>query len=179
MKKYILLIAMVLLFVSCGTSSTPDPTKEKTVKSAKKESLEAIDFTLTGLDGEQYTLSDYRGQVVIIDFWATFCPPCRDEIPHFIDFHTRYKDEGLIILGIGLDREEKLAPFSKSMGINYPILIDDRKTSSAYGVKSIPTTFILNREGEIVKKFVGFSPGLEKEMEKEILPLLKREKGIE
>jgi len=157
LKKYVSLVAVItLLLISCGGTNNGSQAgnDEKNVNLAP-------DFTLVDLDGNEHTLSNYRGKVVIIDFWATYCPPCRLEIPHFIQFYNDYKDDGLMILGIGLDGETKLKPFSKEFGINYPILIGDRATAMNYDVRVIPVTFILNKKGGIKKKIIGYAPGYE------------------
>lgn len=177
MKRYLFLLILILVFVNCGGSSNPSTsrsnkeTKRKQLAEEKNLNL-APDFTLVDLDGNEHTLSNYRGKVVIIDFWATFCPPCRLEIPHFIQFYNKYKDDGLVILGVGLDREEKLKPFSKAMGITYPILIGDMATAEKYGIQPIPTTFILNRNGEIKDKIIGYAPGYEDKIRASFLKLL-------
>ena len=168
MKKYVSLLAVItLLLISCGGTNNGSSTRndEKNVNLAP-------DFTLVDLDGNKHTLSDYRGKVVIIDFWATYCPPCRLEIPHFIQFYNDYKDDGLIILGIGLDGETKLKPFSKEYGINYPILIGDLATVGKYGVRPIPTTFFIDRNGEIKNKIIGYAPGFEDSIKASFLKLL-------
>jgi len=157
LKNYTLFAIIALLLISCGGENN----SESMVGEEKKIVNLAPDFTLVDLNGNEHTLSNYRGKVVIIDFWATFCAPCRLEIPHYIQFYNEYKDDGLVILGVGLDGEEKLKAFSKAMGITYPILIGDRATAKKYGIQPIPTTFILNRKGEIKDKIIGYAPGYE------------------
>jgi len=162
LKRLVLFLFIILLFVDCGKPSTPKSRKNIEKRQTEQKILNiAPNFTLLDLDGSKHTLSDYKGNVVIIDFWATFCPPCRIEIPHFIEFYDEYKDRGLVILGVGLDGEEKLRSFRDAMRINYPILVGDRATSIIYGVQAIPVTFILNSEGEIIKRILGYAPGYE------------------
>ena len=102
--------------------------------------------------GENVKLSDYRGKVVVLNFWATWCPPCRHEIPDFIAAQKRYHDRGVEFLGIALDDEgsEVVAPFVKSHGINYPVLLDNGEVFKLY-VESdaIPSTFFIDRQGKI------------------------------
>lgn len=133
----------------------------------------APDFTLKGVDGNDLNLSSLKGKVVIIDFWATWCPPCREEIPGFIELYKKYKDQGLEIIGISVDKDEnKLKKFVTDNGVNYPIVSFTKDVTEAYGgIQSIPTTFILDHQLNIVGKHVGFvEPAA---FEKEIEPLLK------
>ncbi|MBD3225151.1 MAG: redoxin domain-containing protein [Caldithrix sp.] len=128
----------------------------------------APDFTLNNLQGEEVSLSDYKGKVVFVNFWATWCNPCRQEIPHFIDFMEEYNDD-FVVLGIALDPREfdKVPGFVQSMDINYPVLMDKKGVSQLYGgIRAIPTTFVVNRDGEIVDKIRGSRP---KEVFKEII----------
>lgn len=121
----------------------------------------APDFQLVDLEGKVNSLADYRGKVVIFDFWATWCGPCKMEIPHFIDLQKIYGEKGLQIVGVSLDQGGKkdVAPFAKAKGINYDMLIGTNEAAMAYGgVKGIPTTFVLTQDGKIYKKYVGVRP---------------------
>ncbi len=131
-------------------------------------------FTLPDLDGKIVTLEDFRGSVVVVDLWATWCPPCRVEIPVLIDLYEEYQDQGLVVLGVGLDRggAADLAPFVKSNGITYPILVGGRAVSEAYKVTGIPTTFIIGRDGRIVAKHVGFATEMAPELRSDITSAL-------
>ena len=133
----------------------------------------AHDFTLMGLDGIERTLSEQKGNVVLVDFWATWCPPCKVEIPYLKEIYATYKDEGLVVWGVGLDDEEKLRAFVQQHGIEYPILIGDKALSQKYSIQGIPTTIIFDKEMKIAHRHVGFSPGMEKDFENEISLLLK------
>lgn len=118
----------------------------------------APDFSLSTIDGETLKLSDYKGKVIILDFWATWCPPCRKEIPDLIKLYDKYKDKGLIIIGISSEDTNTLKEFSEDNGINYPIALGNQKVAEAYGgIQYIPTTFVIDREGNIIKKHVGFT----------------------
>ena len=132
----------------------------------------APDFTLLDIHGNEKKLSDFKDKVIILDFWATWCPPCRMEIPHFIDLYNEYKDEGLEVIGVALDRNvERVGPFAEEIGINYTVLLGNRDVTDLYGgIMSIPTTFILDRDGKIRKKYIGYR---DKEVfEKDIKELL-------
>lgn len=131
-------------------------------------------FTLSDLSGNQVSLSDYRGKVVILDFWATWCPPCRMEIPHFIDLQNQYRSKGVEIVGIAMDRDgiKAVLPFVQKQNVNYVSLIGTGKVTSDYGgVRSIPTTFVIDQEGRIVTQHVGFTE--RKVFESEIVALLQ------
>ncbi|RCK78058.1 MAG: Thiol:disulfide interchange protein [Candidatus Ozemobacter sibiricus] len=120
---------------------------------------QAPTFTLPTPDGKTVSLDQYKGQIVLLDFWAILCPPCRAEIPGFIDITNKYKDKGVVVLGLSLDKEAgKLRRFVEENKINYPILMATKEVQMAYGnVQAIPTTFLLDRNHTIVKKHVGFT----------------------
>ncbi|HEY9188239.1 MAG TPA: TlpA disulfide reductase family protein [Ignavibacteria bacterium] len=119
-------------------------------------SNKAPDFTLEDLNGKNVKLSDFKGKVVIINFWATWCPPCKAEIPDFIELYKTYQKKGLVILGIALDNKEKVVKFVKDNGINYPILMGNQEVSNLYGgISGIPTSFVVDRKGIIKNVFVG------------------------
>jgi cytochrome c biogenesis protein CcmG/thiol:disulfide interchange protein DsbE len=122
----------------------------------------APDFTLDSLDGDAVTLSALAGQVVAIDFWATWCSPCVEGLDHLQQIHERYADQGLAVLAInvGEDREEA-AEFVADHGYTFTVLLDvDGRASDAYGVQAIPHTLIVDREGE-----VHYTPGFPDEIE--------------
>lgn len=129
-------------------------------------------WELKGVDGKTVKSSDFAGKVVILDFWATWCGPCRMEIPGFIELQKQYADKGLVVIGISLDQDGASAvkPFIEKMGINYPIVLGDEAVVSAFGgIEGIPTTFIIDRAGNIVRKHVGYAP--KAEFEADIKPL--------
>ena len=116
-------------------------------------------FTLTDLNGKSVSLSDFRGKIIVLDFWATWCPPCRREIPDFIDLQREYGSRGVQIVGIALDEPEKVQAFARQNGMNYPVLLGSDEISMKYGgIEGIPTTFIIDRDGKIVNRFEGFRP---------------------
>ena len=122
----------------------------------QKNSNKAPDFTLEDLNGKNVKLSDFKGKVVIINFWATWCPPCKAEIPDFIELYKTYQKKGLVILGIALDNKEKVVKFVKDNGINYPVLMGNQEVSNLYGgISGIPTSFVVDRKGIIKNVFVG------------------------
>lgn len=116
-------------------------------------------FTLTDLNGKQISLASFRGKVVVLDFWATWCPPCKREIPDFVDLQKEYGSRGVQILGIALDEPDKVQAFARQNGMNYPVLLGTDEVSMQYGgIEGIPTTFVIDKNGKIVSKFEGFRP---------------------
>ena len=124
---------------------------------ASEEREKAPDFTLESINGDTIKLSDYRGKVVILDFWATWCRPCVMEIPHYKELYEAYKDSGLAIIGIALDKPQKVVSFVDRFEVNYPIAVGDRSLAREYGgIRAIPTTFVLDQDGRIYRKYVGY-----------------------
>lgn len=120
----------------------------------------APDFTLRNMDGELVSLSDFNGKVVILNFWATWCAPCREEIPGFIELQTKY-DRDLVILGISVDMDGPtvVPPYAEKMGINYPVLYATTEIMTDYGgITGIPTSFILDRNLVIQRSYLGYRP---------------------
>ena len=133
-----------------------------------------LDFTLLDMDGNELKLSDYKGKVILLDFWATWCAPCRIEIPGFIELFDSYEDRGLVVLGISVDDSvEALQLYAEDMEMDYPVLIGDQRddVKDAYGpLYGFPTTFLINRDGSICHQHTGFAP--KERFESEILQLL-------
>lgn len=132
----------------------------------------APDFTLTDINGKQVSLMDFKGQVVILNFFASWCPPCRQEIPDFIELQKQYGDQGFSVVGVALVSLEDAKSFAAKTKINYTILVDDGKVSGIYGpIRSIPTTFIIGRDSRIAKMYIGART--KDVFEKDIKELLK------
>jgi len=174
-NMYLILAAAALLVIALGyffmnnsaasTVSTAQaatqPEAAPAQPAAATENPAAPDFTLKNLEGNDVTLSSLKGKLVFVNFWATWCGPCRQEIPSFIDLVKKYGKDGFTVLGIALDpREfEKVPGFAKEIGINYPILYDNVGVSELYGgIRSIPTTFVIDREGKVLGQIVGSRP---------------------
>lgn len=118
----------------------------------------APNFSLTTASGDTVELARLKGKVVLVNFWATWCGPCRKEIPGFLEVYKKYKSKGLEIVGISLDQKgfEVVTPFVKKNEISYPNVVDDGKLAEAYGgIRAIPTSFLVGKDGNIVKKHVG------------------------
>jgi len=131
-------------------------------------------WKLKDVNGNVVSSDQFKGKVVVIDFWATWCPPCRAEIPGYIALQKKYADKGLVIVGISVDEEgaKAVAPFAKAKGVNYQMLLFTDDVVAAFGgVEGIPTTFLIDREGNIRNKKVGMAE--EADYEKLIVELLK------
>jgi len=118
---------------------------------------EAEDFTLKTLKGGTVSLKDYRGRLIFLNFWATWCGPCRAEMPSMQRLWEEFKEEDFVILAINIQEESKLvSSFMNERGLSFPVLLDEKgKVARSYGIRGIPTTFFLNPEGEIIGKAVG------------------------
>jgi peroxiredoxin len=133
-------------------------TEVKAAVKAEGERKAAPDFTLKDADGKPVKLSDYRGKVVLLNFWATWCGPCKIEIPWFMDFEQTYKDKNFAVLGISLDEDgwDAVKPYIEQKKINYRVMIGTEQIAQLYGeVDSLPTTFMIDREGRVAAVHVG------------------------
>src|SRR5579864_4759653 len=122
------------------------------------QSTVAPDFSLESLDGKNMHLSDFRGKAVLLNFWATWCSPCKIEMPWFVELQKQYGPQGLQIVGVAMDdaSKEDIAKFAKDMGVNYPILIGKEAVGDQYGgVPALPETFFIGRDGKFVDKIIG------------------------
>jgi thiol-disulfide isomerase/thioredoxin len=118
----------------------------------------APDFDLQTLDGKNLKLSDLRGKAVLLNFWATYCGPCKIEMPWFVELQKQYGPQGFQIVGVAMDdaSTEEIAKFAKEMGVNYPILIGKDSVAESYGgVSVLPTTFFVDRDGKLIAREFG------------------------
>ena len=162
-------ILCLLTFSLANCVSQDSATRGKAT--ALNEKL-APDFTLRNLKGDWVTLSDFRGQPVVLNFWATWCAPCRVEIPHLEELYTKYKDQGLVVLGANTETDYmKVKSFAQSR-ISYSVLLDGGTQAQVYDVKGIPCTYYIDRKGIVRHRSVGFGPGDEALIEEKIKELL-------
>jgi peroxiredoxin len=127
---------------------------------ADDQSRQQADFTLTDLDGKSWNLKDLKGKVVLLNFWATWCPPCRKEMPDLEMLYRRFGAQGFIILGIDDEEAETVKPFIAQQGITYPVLLDPgRKVNTLFRIEGIPKTFVYDRDGKIVAQSIDMRTG--------------------
>lgn len=154
------ILAAGLLFLNTSTPDMAAPVAATSDAGGVAQATAAAPgFELPLVGGGSASLEQYRGSVVMLNFWATWCGPCKREIPDFIELQKQYADKGFTILGVALDEPADVEAFTKANGINYPILFGDSDISNAYGgIRSIPTTVLIDREGNIVATEVGMLP---------------------
>lgn len=181
MKKITLILLVALFFVGlltgCSSSSNNMPTNGNTTSQMGNTDREiAPDFSWKDNKGNVVKLSDLKGKVVLLDFWATWCGPCRMTIPHVETIYEKYRDKGVVVIGINLDTGDlsKVQQFIKDQGMQYLVVTDpDSRVASLYGVNSIPRFFLIDKNGRIAKMIIGYDPNMEDVISKEIDSLLK------
>lgn len=177
MTAFRLLSAVAIAAVwGCLVTDCSGPQRPVNLASVKpdKERHKAPDFALKDSDGKLVHLADYRGKVVLLDFWATWCSPCKIEIPWFEEFQRQHQGKGFAVIGVSMDDEgwEVVKPFLDHLKVNYRILIGNDQTAALYGgIDALPTTFLIDREGKIAAVHVGlvdrkeFENGIEQLLE--------------
>ncbi len=154
------LLASVLLWTGCANRSVKADASVKPEKDRKP----APEFALKDANGQTVRLSDYKGKVVLLDFWATWCGPCKIEIPWFMEFEQQLKDRGFAVLGVSMDEDgwNAVKPYIQQLKVNYRILLGNDQVGEIYGgVESLPTTFLIDRQGKIASVHIGLSSGKE------------------
>lgn len=149
-----------------------------TVSFGQEVGSKAPDFSAKDLNGNEIRLSSFKGKVVLLDFWASWCVPCKKSMPHLIELNETYKTDSLIILGVNVDTElDKIREFQKAINaeISFPIIFDkDSKLPPLYNVEGMPTTVVINRDGIVKYKEVGYDSGLKEKLDKTIKDLLAK-----
>ena len=135
----------------------------------------APDFTLKTLDGPNLRLQEQRGRVVLINFWATWCGPCRQEMPHLNRLYDKYRAAGFTLLGVNIDEDGRnAAGVASKLGLRFPVLLDtDKKVSRMYDLATMPSTVLIDRDGRVRFVHLGYKDGLETTYEKQIRELLR------
>jgi peroxiredoxin len=149
-------IAAIALLLLAACSPEPSIVRPAVKEEGKRQN--APDFALKDVNGKLVRLSDYRGKVVLLDFWATWCGPCKMEIPWFMDFERKYKDRGFAVLGVSMDDDgwQSVKPFIQDFGVNYRVMVGDERTGDQYGgIEALPTAFLIDREGRVAVEHVG------------------------
>ena len=148
-------ISLMLVFGIQKARHNPSPTLGGT---SKLQGQSAPDFSLTALDGKTVKLSDFRGKAVLLNFWATWCEPCKIEMPWFVDLQNKYGPQGLQVVGVAMDdaSPKEIAEFSHKMSVNYPVLIGKDAVGDQYGgIPYLPSTFYISRDGKVVDRVFG------------------------
>jgi cytochrome c biogenesis protein CcmG/thiol:disulfide interchange protein DsbE len=159
-KLHATLAVAAAILLAGGCSSWGDGhVKAAPIKESSKRN-NAPDFSLRDVDGKLVKLSDFRGKVVLVDFWATWCGPCKIMIPWFIDLERKHKDKGFAVIGVSMDDEgwDVVKPFLSRMNVNYRVVIGTDPVAQSYGgIEALPTTFLIDREGRIAATHVGLT----------------------
>jgi peroxiredoxin len=174
-------VTVVAMMGAMGPSKkvvVDDPTAQaangRGTPACKADTAANLDFTLKDMNGASVKLADFKGKVILVNFWATWCPPCKAEIPGFIELYDQYKDQGLVILGVsGDDDPETLKAFASEWKINYPMIVgrDEQALLDSYGpIYGYPISVLVGRDGAVCGRHVG--PATKEEFEREIKALL-------
>jgi thiol-disulfide isomerase/thioredoxin len=173
-----LIFAMALLSLACNSAAPPQPTAgaaDSTMAASARKLVnekaisESFDVPIAKLDGASFKLADFKGKVIVVDFWGTFCPPCVKQAPQLAELSRRYRGQGLEIIGLTADEksdQDKVEQFIKKVGINYTIGYANNWVSSAFlkgteddtGTHPLPQLFVISREGRVVEHLIGDSP---------------------
>ena len=163
-----------------ASSPAPAPAAAPSSSAAKVAALPKLGpapaWKLQDMNGQPVSLDQFKGKVVVLDFWATWCGPCRMEIPGYTELTRKYGKDGLVIIGASVDQggPEVVKPFAEKMGINYPLVMADEATAAAYGAtEAIPTTILIDRNGQVRHRKVGAEETAE--YEKTILAVLREQ----
>jgi peroxiredoxin len=151
--------AALFILLECLACSPARTVNAQSV-SSEKDRKPAPNFELKDVNGKVIRLSDYKGKAVMLDFWATWCGPCQIEIPWFMDFERKYRDQGLVVIGVAMDDDgwKSVKPFMEQMKINYRIVMGDDHTADLYGgLEALPTTVLVDRDGRVASMHVGLA----------------------
>lgn len=157
----ILMIALALTITACSNNNEGEAQAAERSTEQSSEYNSQFNFATQKLDGSDLQLADYKGKVVIVDMWDTWCPPCRKGIPEFVELYNEYKDQGLVIVGLAFGRDGKPAvdQFVADNGVSYINGMINQDVVNKLGQpRGIPTTFIIDQNGNIYKKYTGYNP---------------------
>jgi peroxiredoxin len=163
--------AALCVALACGISQAAEPACAAHAKTAN------LNITFKDVQGKSVTLSDYKGKVILLDFWATWCPPCRKEIPGYIELYDTYKSRGLEVIGVSMDEADDVADVKKyaaQIKMDYPVLVGagrEQDLKPSFGELPLPTTFVIARDGRICARHDGLTA--KEQVESEITGLLQ------
>ena len=146
-----------------------------TATAAVQTSAAAPDFTLRSVGGANLRLGEQRGQVVLVNFWATWCGPCRQEMPHLNRLYDKYRSSGFVLLGVNIDDDPRAAAdLAAKLGLRFPVLLDtDKQVSRVYDMSAMPATLLIDRDGRVRHIHRGYRDGVERTYEEQVRGLLK------
>jgi peroxiredoxin len=146
-----------------------------TAAAAAQLAATAPDFTLRSVGGANLRLAEQRGQVVLVNFWATWCGPCRQEMPHLNRLYERYRSAGFVLLGVNIDDDPRAAAdLATKLGVQFPVLLDtDKAVSRAYDMSAMPATLLIDRDGRVRHIHRGYRDGVERTYEEQVRSLLR------
>jgi peroxiredoxin len=168
-------LAGAWIFTGCSA-----PVTAKAAVKPEKDRKAAPEFTLKDANGQTVHIADYKGKVVLLDFWATWCAPCKVEIPWFMEFEQQLKDRGFAVLGVSMDEDgwPAVKPYIQTLKVNYRVVLGTEQVGELYGgVDSLPTTFLIDRQGKIASIHIGLSRGKE-DFRNDIVQLLDARAGV-
>ena len=188
-RMALLLIALV---VGCGSKEEKAPAgggddaaarearlaairaQTQVAEGLSKAGQPAIDFQVVTHKGGTLALSELKGHVVLLDFWATYCRPCAKTIPMLIALQNKYSEQGLMVVGLSEEGDEKVAPFAQKMGINYTLAFSTPALVDAYDARGLPSLWLIDQNNRALKHYMGYSPESEQELEAQIQSLLAK-----
>lgn len=187
--KPLFALLLISLIVGCGAEKSDQqrgPTKplerldpySAALYPARQKAV-ANDFTMSLMNGESFQLSNQKGKVVLMNIWATWCAPCHDETPDFVDLYNKYKEDGLVVLGVSIDEQggSVVKPFMEKYSVNYPMVIDDGTIMDKYGpTMGIPTSYIIDKQGNL--RYFSVGALTKKELEPRLQELLKEKAEV-
>ena len=164
MKNYKILVAVAVVALVAGVIIARfihvDKVTAPTAQIQSTMPTEMVGFSLPDTDGKMHDINEWRGKIVVLNFWATWCPPCRAEVPLFVDTQEKFKKDGLVIVGVAIDKKQDVANFIDSYFINYPVLVseaDNTELMARYGnrIATLPYSVVMDRKGRIIETHAG------------------------
>lgn len=190
-QQLLVSLAFLLVFTGCSIDEDQNSSQKRTEPLERLDSqsaplfpatqqTKAQDFDVELVNGNQFSLSENKGKVVLLNIWATWCAPCHEETPDFVELYNKYKDQGLVVLGVSIDEQglSEVKPFMEKYDVNYPMVIDDGTIMDKYGpTMSIPTSYIIAKDGSL--KYFAMGALTNEELEPRIKSMLSDSVKIE